>query len=71
MFALIFLFAVCAATTLPAKCPHDTFIVGLAPNMTAVVGSSRHCSVREDCLKKLCEVNDYPGVAWVVFAVSS
>jgi hypothetical protein len=53
-----------------SQCLAESFIIGLSANMSAVPGTSRSCFSRDECLKYLCIVNDFPGVAWVTFRVN-
>jgi hypothetical protein len=51
-------------------CLDSSFIVGLSANMSAVHNSSRICDNQQQCLTSLCEINNFPGVAWVTFRMN-
>jgi hypothetical protein len=69
MYMILLLLAILLGAAQELSCLEDTFMLGLAPNMSAVPGTSRSCYSREDCIAKLCELNDWPNVAWVIFRV--
>jgi hypothetical protein len=53
-----------------STCLTENSLFGLYPNMSIVQGAVLRCNSREDCLKKLCYLNDYPGVSYVMFNVN-
>jgi len=55
---------------LSSGCLNGTAMLGLRSNMTIVSGTPTTCYDRQECIDKLCKINDHPGVAWVIFRVS-
>ena len=52
--------------TWSSACLNSTAMLGLGADMQAVIGTATHCHSHQDCIEKLCIINDDPRVAWVV-----
>jgi hypothetical protein len=53
-----------------STCLTENSLFGMYPNMSIVPGAVLKCNSREDCLNKLCYLNNYPGVSYVMFNVN-
>ena len=64
---LLLLFLMSAAHT---ACLDGDFVFGLYPNLATVHGTIAKCDNLTDCIKAICEINDYNGVAYILLPVS-